>query len=135
APSERFRDVFLTAQSAAQLTGNAGRLHNAPHTFTVDGMTLPRPVEIHQMQIGCSLLDPAAGHGGGIVAEDGLLSVIALAQSHTLAASQIDRRQDQHRRKPPMGAWRTTTGVSRHCKGTRSNLQGAARFCARSFAA
>jgi hypothetical protein len=29
------------------------------------------------------------------------LSVIALAQPHTLTASQIDRRQDQHRREPP----------------------------------
>ena len=103
APAERFGDVILIPQTAAKLTRDAGRLHDAPHTVAVYRMSLARAVEIDQMKKGCSLLAPVPRHGGGIVAEDGFLSIIALPQPHALAAAQIDGRQDQHGREPPIG--------------------------------
>jgi hypothetical protein len=85
-------------------------------------MPLTGAVEIDEMKRICSLLNPTTRHGGGIVAEDGFLSVIALPQPYALAASQIDGRQDEHGREPPIGT-RIVEDVSRHCRGRRRNLQ------------
>ncbi len=102
APAERLGDVFFAAQAAAELAGHAGGLHDAAHAVAVDRMALAGAVEIDEVQILGPLFDPATSHGGRIVAEDGFLRVIALPQPHTLAASQIDGRQDQHGREPPI---------------------------------
>src|SRR5262249_53789143 len=104
APGERLRDVGLGPQPAAELAGDAGGPDDAAHTLAVDGAPLAGAVQVHDVQRFRPLPDPAAGHGGGVAAEDRLPGVVPLPQPHTLAAPQVDGREDLHR-FTPFGEW------------------------------
>ncbi len=88
--------MFFLPQPAAELTGHAGCLHDGADTGPIDRLALAGAIEIDEMQIGRALGHPAPRHGGGVVAEDGFLSVVALAKTHALAAAQVDGREDEH---------------------------------------
>src|SRR5439155_130407 len=96
--------------TAAELTGNAGRLYNCPDAVAVYGTALLCAIEIDQVQISSAGRDPAPRHLGRIGPEDSLLRVIALPEPNALAAAQIDGRINQHGRRPlgPPGITRPT---------------------------
>ena len=48
------------------------------------------------MQPGRSLARPSGRHGDGVIAEDGLLSVVPLPQPDTPAAAEVNGGKDLH---------------------------------------
>src|SRR5207302_8844934 len=66
----------------------------------VDRPAFPGAVEIDQVQVGCSLGDPAAGHCRGISVKDRLLLIISLPQANALAAADVDGGVDLHEATP-----------------------------------
>ena len=48
-------------------------------------------VQVHQVQAPRALVDPVAGHCGGIFAEDGGLVHVTLFQAHTVAVFEVNR--------------------------------------------
>src|SRR5439155_2058067 len=89
-------DVRFRAESAAELAGNPGRVQDSADGVAVDWMAGLGAVQVHEVQPLCALGDPPPGHVGGVVAEDGFLGVIPLAQAHAAAAADVDRGKDQH---------------------------------------
>src|SRR5262249_38355008 len=127
-------DVVLGAQSAAELARHAGSLDNAPDAVAVDGAALFGAVEVHEVKVGGPLLDPTPGHRGGVGAEDGFAVIVALPQPHTLPATQVDGRKNQHRDYPSKSGsaagtvrGRTTGGAGdRKCNAMRGTCEGSA---------
>jgi hypothetical protein len=87
---------------------------------------------VDQVQEGGALLDPAPGHAGRVVAENGFLGIIALAEADTAPAAQVYGRQNEHgcflvsiRAPPegetPRGAYPTPSQA--HSKGRGAGLQ------------
>ncbi len=95
-PAECFRQVRFASQTTAQLTGDTRGRDDPSHTFAVDGPAGARTIEVHKMEILRALLDPAAGHGCRVVAEDGFLIVVALPESDALPAPEVNGRENEH---------------------------------------
>src|SRR5439155_3663998 len=93
---EDFADVRFGAQSAAELTGYAGRPEDSADHVAIDGMALLGTVEIHEVEAFGPLLGPAPGDGDGVIAEDGLLRVITLAQADAASAPDVNGRVNLH---------------------------------------
>jgi hypothetical protein len=97
APRQGLGDVLRGAQTTAELTGTSRRRGDDPaNTVAIDRPTFFRSVEINEMQPGSAALDPATGHGSGVVAEDRFLRIVALPQTNAATASQVDGREDEH---------------------------------------
>src|SRR5438132_9643867 len=97
APLQRLGNVLFGAESAPKLTRHAGLLDDPAHTIAVDRPALFGAVQIYQVQVGGSFVNPALSHGGGIIAENRFLGIIALPQPHTQAGPQVDSRENLHR--------------------------------------
>jgi hypothetical protein len=87
-------DVLFRPQSTSELAGNACRLNDSPYAGAVYRPALFGSIEVNEVQIVRTLTNPAAGHGGGIVAEDRFLVIIALPQPDALSAAQVNGRQN-----------------------------------------
>src|SRR5262249_3990315 len=96
APAEHQGNIRVSTQPAAQLTRHAGLADDALNAIAVDRPALFGAVEIDDVQKRRPLVDPAPRHGGGIGAEDRLLSVVPLPQAHALAAADVDGWQNEH---------------------------------------
>src|SRR5262249_20785393 len=84
-----------------ELARDAGRAHDGPHAVAVDGPALAGAVEVDHVKVGRAGAGPPLRHGGGVVAEDGLLRIVALPQPHAAAAAQVDGGVEQHAESPP----------------------------------
>src|SRR5262249_32611437 len=60
----------------------------------------PCPVEIDEVDTACPFRFPTRGHLRGIVAEDGLSVIIALAEPHAQPSAQVDRPDELHGSSP-----------------------------------
>ena len=79
-----------------KLAGHADRLDNRANARQIGRPAFAGAVQIDQMEAFRPQIDPMPGHGGRIVAENGLLAVIALPKAYALPPSQVDRRPDFH---------------------------------------
>src|SRR5262245_59599516 len=96
APAQRLGDVFVGAQTAAELARYARCGDDAADALAIDRPPLLGTVQVDDVEIGRPLLDPTTSHGGGISAKDSFSVVIALSQPHALAAAHVDGRQYEH---------------------------------------
>ena len=55
------------------------------------------PIQIDEVEALGPLIDPVAGHRGGVFREDGFPLVISLLEADAPATSQVDSRPDFHR--------------------------------------
>src|SRR4051812_19993105 len=62
----------------------------------VRGLTLPRPVQVHHMQVVRALGHEGTGRLEGIVGVDSLIVEPALTQPHRPAVADVHRRQEDH---------------------------------------
>src|SRR5262249_4997587 len=89
APRPGLLDVLVGPQAATELARPPGGGDDGADAVSVDRPALAGAVEIDEVEVGGALPDPAAGHLGGVVAEDGLPGVIALPQPHAPPAAQV----------------------------------------------
>jgi hypothetical protein len=75
-------------------------LHDATNHLDVGLATVPRTVEVNDVDPRRAERCPADGHFDRVVAEDGLTLVVALLEADALAASNVDRRYHFHGTSP-----------------------------------
>src|SRR5581483_7028179 len=90
------RDRRLVADPPAELARDVHAPEDRSHRLDIDGPAGLGPVQIDQMDPGCSLRLPVSGHGRGIIAKNGLLGVIPLSKANATTPSQVDGRDHLH---------------------------------------
>lgn len=96
---EQPRKILSSAQTPAELHRYGDTLQDGTQRPQVDGACLfvaERTVEVHHVQPGGSEAGPASGHGGRIVAKDGLCLRVPLVQTHAATSAQVDSRKEDH---------------------------------------
>ncbi len=88
---------LFVANSASQLARHTHSRHDRRDRRAIREVSSASAIEVDQMQLLCSLIHPAASHGGRIVPEHSLLAVVTLPQADTLAISQVNCGPDLHR--------------------------------------
>src|SRR5262249_31328532 len=96
AKRERLLDMRFAAHAAAELTGNAGHVHNGANALDIDGLALTSPIQIDEVKKRRAFVDPAFCHGCSVGTEDGFLGVDPRPKPHALAAAKGDARKDEH---------------------------------------
>jgi hypothetical protein len=91
--------MLFGTEPAAKLTRDACGLNDPLNAVLVDRMPFLGAIQVHNVEKGRSLIHPCPGHGRGIAAIDGFLSVVSLPQSYALPAANIDGRKDEHNLK------------------------------------
>ena len=89
-------DRLERADAATELAGHARRGNHPAYKLSLRWHTVLRAVEVDDVQPPGAGRDEAAGHGNGILAEDGLPFIVPLEQSHALASPKIDRGPEFH---------------------------------------
>ena len=96
------------ADATTDLAGNPGGRGHPTDKVGLHGRACLGTIQIDDVEPFCTAREKSRDHRHGIASKHGLLGVVALKEPHAVAATQVDRRPEFHRRAPQKGR-----GVSR----------------------